>query len=222
MVHHVDLGTLHLESGSHPDRSDGLCVMEAVAWWADSEHTDHPTCTSPVLAAFAIAFNDGADDETRQRLIPFIPRLIGTADDPQADAARAWLATDWLVRTFAPQWLRKAGLDDEAEALETLPELTTAELARSAQPIIDRVRAKADAAWAAAWDAARAAAGDAAGDAARAAARATKGSYNAKYAAARKAADDVLKPLYAETIAELQESALGLFDRMIDVRMAVA
>ncbi|HEY8818037.1 MAG TPA: hypothetical protein VIM25_04375, partial [Candidatus Limnocylindrales bacterium] len=81
------------------------------------------------------------------------------------------------------------------------------------------------AAWAAAWDAARAAAWDAARAAAWAAARAaassTKGTYDAKYRAARKAADEVLKPLYAETIVELRESALALFDRMIDARAGV-
>ena len=231
-MNHIDLTTIRLISG--PGHGDDLCVMQWVARFAhedeSSRPTDHPECTSQVLAAFAIAFNDGVDDETRQRLIPFIPRLVGTAGDPEADAARVWLATDWLVRTFTPRWLRKAGLGAEADALEALPELTTAELARSAQPIIDAARAKADAARAAAWDAARdaawAAARDAAWaaawDAARAAASKTKGTYDAKYKAARKAADDVLKPLYAETIVELRESALDLFDRMIDVKVAVA
>jgi hypothetical protein len=229
-VNHIDLTKIKLISGT--GHGDDLCVMQWVARFAhedeSSRPTDHPECTSPVLAAFAIAFNDGVDDETRQRLIPFISRLVGTAGDPAADAARAWLATDWLVRTFTPRWLRKAGLTAEADALEALPELTTTELAHSAQPIIDGARDKAyaawaaagdaagDAAWAAAGDAAWAAAGAAAWAAAGAAARATKGSYSAKYAAACKAADDVLKPLYAETIVELRESALALFDRMID------
>jgi len=254
MTSHIDLATVTLDKGSHRPNDDAVCVMELVALFAHEPKTDHPTCTSPVLTAFAIAFNDGVDDATRQRLVPFIPRLVGTAGDPEADAVRAWMATDWLVRTFTPVWLRKAGLVEEADAIAALPELTTAALARAAQPIIDAARAKASAAgdaagaaaraaaraaagaaagdaaraaaWAAAWDAAGAAAWaaawDAAGAAARAAASKTKGGpYEAKYRAARKAADDILKPLYAETIIELRESALALFSRMIDARASV-
>ena len=207
--HHVDLTTIHLESGSTASRGPTHgCVMEWVARFngaPEPDVSDEPDCTSPVLRAFAVAFNDGVDDETRQRLIPFIPRLVGTAGDREADAVRAWLATDWLVRVFTPAWLRKAGLTAEADALLALPELTSAELARSAQPIIEAAQKKAAAAWAAA----------------RAAASSTKGTYDAKYRAARKAADEVLKPLYAETIVQLRESALALFSRMIDVRSAV-
>ena len=226
MTHHIDLGTITLEKGATAEQGeDHGCVMEWTARFAGLPVTDHPSCTSPVLTAFAIAFNDGVDDETRQRLIPFIPRLVGTAGDPEADAARAWLATDWLVRTFTPAWLRKAGMEAEAASLQALPALTTAELARSAQPIINAASAKARAAGAAAGAAARAAAWDAAWaaarDAARAAASKSKGGYDAKYRAARKAAADILKPLYAETIAELRESALRLFDRMIDIKVAV-
>jgi len=237
MTHHIDLATIHLESGSTASQGPTHgCVMEWVARFnglPEVDVSDEPDCTSRVLRAFAVAFNDGVDDETRQRLIPFIPRLVGTAGDREADAVRAWLATDWLVRVFTPAWLRKAGLTAEADALLALPELTSAELARSAQPIIEAAQKKAyaawaaagdaagdaarDAAWAAARDAAWAAAGDAAGDAYTK----TKGGYDAKYRAARKAADEVLKPLYAETIVELRESALALFDRMIDARAGV-
>jgi hypothetical protein len=224
MTHHISLEGIHLDVGNHPEEGRG-CVMNWVARFAGEKVTDHPVCTSPVLTAFAIAFNDGVDQAPRDRLVPFIPRLVGTSGDPEADAVRVWLATDWLVRVFAPAWLRKAGLTAEADSLLALPELTSVELARSAQPIIDAANAKARAAWDAPGAAARDAARDAAGDAARAAAWGaapeTKGGYSVKYAAARKAADDILKPLYAETIIELRESALTLFDRMIDVKVGV-
>jgi hypothetical protein len=164
MTHHIDLTKIHLISGS--GRGDELCVMQWVARFAGEEVTDHPACTSPVLTAFAITWNDGLPEDERQRLIPFIPRLVGTAGDPEADAVRAWMATDWLVRTFTVTWLRKAGLVARADELAALPALTSADLAAAAQPIIEKARAEADAARAAAWDAARAAAWDAAGDAA--------------------------------------------------------
>src|ERR1700680_1196735 len=41
-----------LASGSHGDRSHGLCAMEVVAWLAGEKHSDHPECASPVIAAF--------------------------------------------------------------------------------------------------------------------------------------------------------------------------
>jgi hypothetical protein len=194
MTHHIDLDGIHLISGAGSPDGDELCVMQWVARFAGEPVTDHPACTSPVLTAFAIAWNDAASDEQRQELIPYIPRLVGTAGDSAADERRAWPATDWLVRTFTPTWLRRAGLTERAAELEALPELTSTELARSAQAVIDRAKSEAyaaagaaagaagAAAWAAAgaaaWDAARAAAraaawdaaGDAAWDAARAAA----------------------------------------------------
>ena len=47
-----DLDTITLDSGSHDRRTDGVCVMEAVAWWAGEDHSDRPECVSPVIGAF--------------------------------------------------------------------------------------------------------------------------------------------------------------------------
>ena len=135
---HVDLATIHLDKGSHPDDGRG-CLLEWTARFAGEPVTDHPVCTSPVLAAFGIAWNDTLDDETRQRLVPYIPRLVGTAGDPKADQVRAWMATDWLIRTVTPTWLRKAGL-----SLEVIAFFSLATLAYSAKflwaPVVDRTR----------------------------------------------------------------------------------
>ena len=194
-MNHIDLSTVRLASGSHSEaaaKKGEACLLEWSAIFAGVPYSDHPECTSPVLGAFGRALNDGLDDERRQKLVPFIPRLVGTAGDAEADRVRAWLATDWLVRTFTPTWLRKAGLTERADELVALPELTSAALAIAAMPIIEQTRKDAsaawdaarDAAWDAAWDAARDAAWDAAWDAARAAARA------AAWDAARDAAWD--------------------------------
>ena len=83
-MHHVDLNTIKLAKGSHKGDADGpYCVMEWVSIFADEakpgQQTDHPKCTSPVLANFAIAMNDRLDDAERQTLLPFIPRLVGTS-----------------------------------------------------------------------------------------------------------------------------------------------
>lgn len=107
----------------------------------------------------------------------------GTADEE----ARAWLATDWLVRVQTAAWLDLAKLSDAAVRLRELPPLTSTEIATACQSVIGSVQQEAAAARAAARDAVRAAAGAAAGDA--------------------------LRP----TVIALQESAFDLLDRMIAV-----
>ncbi|MGB9183668.1 MAG: hypothetical protein WCB67_06350, partial [Solirubrobacteraceae bacterium] len=93
-----------LACGTHASPADGRCAMEWVSHLAGEPHSDQPECVSPVLRAFCIALNDGFEDEPRQRLRPYLSRTIGTAGDGQ-DPWRAWLALDWLIRTFTPAWL---------------------------------------------------------------------------------------------------------------------
>ena len=160
IVHPELIDTIVLRHGAHQRPEDGTCLLEAVAWIAGEPHSDHPDCVCPALAAFGRAWNDALDDEARNRILkPFIPRLVGTRSTADVQDARAFMAADWAVRTFTPAWLRKAGLHDDAAALEQLPEMTSTELCRAAMPTITEARKKA------------AAAGDAAGDAAGAAAR---------------------------------------------------
>lgn len=72
---------LHLDSGAHGDRNDGVCVMEAVAWYANELHSDAPKCVDKRLASVCIMANDSLDEIERQRFVPLIPRLAGTAND---------------------------------------------------------------------------------------------------------------------------------------------
>jgi hypothetical protein len=188
-----------LAKSSHPSFEDGACAMEWVAYLAGEGHTDAPECASPVLRSFCISLNDQWDAVNRQRLVPFLPRMVGTAGDGQEEA-RSFLALDWLIRTYTPAWLDLAGLAVEAQALRDLRRIVDLVSAQAAGPVVRAGRAAARAAawaaaraaawaaawaaaraaaWAAAWaaagDAARDAAGDAAGDAARAAARSAAG-----------------------------------------------
>ena len=186
MKNPIDLDTLVLKSGAHRPNTDGdMCAMEAVAFIAGEDWSASPDCVSPVITAFCVALNDGLDNETRQQLKPYLPRVIGTRDNN--DEQRAWIATDWLVRVCTPRWLRAAGLNEQAAILEQMPELDAA-TCPSILPALQAVRKDADAAWAAAWDAARDAAWDAAWDAARAAA--WDAAWDAAWAAARAAAWD--------------------------------
>ncbi|MGP0049155.1 MAG: hypothetical protein ACLPZR_09960 [Solirubrobacteraceae bacterium] len=116
------IGDYTLAYGTHATPEDGRCAMEWVSHLAGEPHGDSPACVSPVLRAMCIALNDGLEDGPRQRLRPYLARTIGTADDG-LDPERAWLALDWLTRTYTPAWLRLADLRPAAEALSTLPEV---------------------------------------------------------------------------------------------------
>ena len=209
----LDLDALTLTAGAHEDRGNGLCLMEAVAWFAGEGHSDHPVCVSPVLGAFGRVLNDVLPDGRRQDLKPLVPLLPGTAGDGK-DQVRGLMAADWLVRVYLPAWLELAGLD--AGELRGLP-------------VLDSARARAAAAWDIAWDAAWVAAGaaaceaawDAAFDAAWDAAR--DAPWDAPWVAAWVAARDAARDAawvaagnaLAPTVIMLQDSAVILFRRMI-------
>ncbi len=231
------LDSITLDRGSHHDFDDGHCAMEVVAWLAGEGITDAPQCASPVLTAFTININDSWDVGDRQRLKPFLPRMVGTAGDGQ-DEARSYLALDWLIRVYTPAWLDLAGLTTEASALRNLQRIVDMATAQAAGPVVRDASSKAsaawaaagdaagdaardaaweaawDAAWAAAWAAARDAAWDAAWAAASDAARDAAGdaASDAARAAARDAAKNALRP----TVETLQASSLDLLDRMIN------
>jgi hypothetical protein len=239
MTHHVDMTTVTLKKGGHDGKTPGdWCVMEAAAYFAHEPWSDHPECVSPVIGAFLRRWNDDLDDDGRQMLVPYIAKVVGTNTGAADDTRRAWMATDWMVRTYLPAWLRLAKLEEQAAAVEALPELVGPATWRGMESTVLRVRKAADAAWAAAWaagdaawDAARDAARDAAWDAAWDAARAAAGdaawaaawdaARDAAGAAARAAAGDAAwtaaRAAARPTVKGLQVSALALLDRMVAV-----
>jgi len=88
------------------DRSQRqLCVMSLVALLAGEPHSDRPQCACPVIAAYAVKLNDALDDDVRQRLKPYAPRIIGTRNGHAAERARFLVAAilrDIAPRLFAP------------------------------------------------------------------------------------------------------------------------
>src|SRR3990167_8767596 len=164
-------GITRLERGQHsPDGQ--FCVMEGVAYAAGEKWTDRPKTACRVLTAFCIGINDRAPDDIRQRLIPYIPRLIGTRSTRAIELRRMYLLVDVAVREFAPIAMEHGGRKAQAAKLRTLP------------PIIDRTTAKIAAAAAAAAAAYASAAAAAAADAAAAAAATTADAAAAAAAAA--------------------------------------
>lgn len=229
---HIDLSTLVLAKGSHRDRESGTCLLEAVAYFAGEPHSDAPTCVSPVLRSFGIGLNDVLPDDKRQRLVPFVPRMVGTANDG-LDEARGFLALDWSIRIHTPAWLDLAGLVAEAQALRDLRQIVDLASAQDAGPAVRQGAKKAAASRdavrdAAGWAAVRDAAGwtpvrDAAGwDTAATAARAARdagdagdASLDASWVAAWVAAWTAPGAALASTVDALQDSAITLLDAMI-------
>lgn len=173
----ISIEDIQLSRGNHKTRETGLCVMEAVAWIAGEEHTDMPKCVSPVISKYCQVLNDSGNDAVRERLKPYIYKMIGTAS-PELDEQRAFIAADFAVRVFAK-------VD-----CEPIVDMNTANAAYAAANA-NAGRAAANAAYAAA-NAARAARALAhaahAANAAHAAHAANAAAANAAYAA--NAADD--------------------------------
>ena len=149
------LDALHLTRGTHGDPEGGLCLMEAVAFFAGERHSDHPECVSPELGAWGREVNDAMPDARRQELKAFIPDMVGTAGDGR-DEVRAFMCDDFAVRVMAPMALDATKLREQAEWLRELPEIVDKETAADAY-CADAYRAAAavyDAAYAAAYTAA--------------------------------------------------------------------
>jgi hypothetical protein len=91
----LNLETLVIARGGHKDRSNGLCVMEAVAFLAKEPHSDHPECTCPVIAAYTRILNDFLGDKDRQRLKSYIPRLLNTNSSLDIKVNRAKIASEF-------------------------------------------------------------------------------------------------------------------------------
>lgn len=176
------LDGLILKVGNHETPEQDLCLLEAVAWFAGREHSDRPVCVSPVLGDYGRKLNDTLPDEPRQKLVPFIPRLVGTAGIRTADERRRWLARDWIIRTYTPAWLRLAGLTTEADALAHAVAISDETSLLATMKHLEAARDKADTAMAAARD------------------------------TARDTASKRLQP----TVEQLQQSAIDLYDRMIE------
>lgn len=139
---------IQLDSGSHqpPTGPDDIacCVMEAVSYVAGEPWTDHPKCASPILTSFLIAWNDRLDDQDRQILKPYIPRLVGTNTGQADETTRRYMLTDWVVHEAMPGLLRQANMTDHATLLEQLVAITDPSSYEAAREVLSTIY---DATW---------------------------------------------------------------------------
>ena len=117
------LETVILREGSHKSLADGVCVNEAVAWYAGEPHSDRPACECPIIGQFARNINDSIrSDELRTELLrPLIPRLAGSKSTRAVETKRGFVAADWAVRVFLPIALEADGRRSLAQELRELP-----------------------------------------------------------------------------------------------------
>jgi hypothetical protein len=97
---------VELVSGIGDPDAGKLCIMSLVACLAGERHTDHPSCASPTIRAFAIPVNDHMPRGVRQRLKLFAPRILGTndgLDNGRAEILRRALTEELLPHAVA-QW----------------------------------------------------------------------------------------------------------------------
>lgn len=114
-----------LRVGKHDTAAVGLCAMEMVAFMERLPHSDSPACTCPVIAAYVRSLNDRLPDLQRPRLLPYLPRLVGTVS-PAHELARAEYLAWQAIRVFAPLALRAAGLGEQAKTLVVCVDLRSA------------------------------------------------------------------------------------------------
>lgn len=102
-----------LKARSHRTREEGMCMMEAVAWFAGEEHSDAPACVGLVPRGIGISMNDTIPaDQRRKRtdiLVPAMPYVMGTWCEylSPLDHAHQKLAGPWEVMPHYPldPWL---------------------------------------------------------------------------------------------------------------------
>jgi hypothetical protein len=139
----IDLSTITLDEGAHASREAGLCLMEAVAYFADEPHSDSPKCASPVLTRFGIRLNDRFTADERQLLKPLIPKLIGTRTTVEHDRRRAYVLVDAAVREIVPMAMNARGWEDLAAQLRSIAPIVDRESAVSARKVSEVVRDEA-------------------------------------------------------------------------------
>lgn len=112
----------NLKKGSHefPGPDGGTCINEAAIVAAGFPYRrvttslNMPSCFSGVISEFALMLNDRMPDRQRQRLLPFVVRLAGTADTAEVERRRGEFLAMQAVTVFAARALEAAGFLDEA------------------------------------------------------------------------------------------------------------
>jgi hypothetical protein len=110
--------------GSHefPGPDGGTCINEAAIVAAGFPYQpvttadDMPPCFSRVISEYVLTLNDDMPDGDRQRLVPYVLRLAGTADSPCVERARAEHLAMYAVNVLAAREISAEGMEYHAAA----------------------------------------------------------------------------------------------------------
>jgi hypothetical protein len=141
------IADINLLRGAHRDREAGVCLMEAVAWFAGEAHSDSPQCTDVALAAYGRSLNDRMKDDERHLLRPLIPRLVGTRGTPELAKRRARLLVDRYLRVDLPAMFRELPNKPREDLAIKFESLTPVVDAKSAAQARDMAREIRDGLW---------------------------------------------------------------------------
>jgi hypothetical protein len=117
----IHLGRLHLtfEKAQAANDVDGKYVVPLVPLHVVPD-PEGPRMSKVLGELFFALSTLPHDTSFNTRLVAEFGR-VAWPEYLSVDIERAWLLTDWLVRTMAPAWLRWDGRDTLALMLETLP-----------------------------------------------------------------------------------------------------
>jgi hypothetical protein len=97
---------------SHSSPSEGMCIMECVAYIQGEYHSDTPSCASPILGKMAIALNDNCLKKDRNRLINFVFRLAGSRKGPEGEAEYCIKIINFYINSIVPIILKDELADE--------------------------------------------------------------------------------------------------------------
>lgn len=188
-----------LSRGAHDNPKQGACFMEFASYLAGEKFSDRPVCADPMLTEVAQRVNDSLSDTDRQKLLPLIPRVIGTRQPEGVDVKALYVRLAcWAARQVL-DLVPEKGRWKAVAAIEAAEGWCRGEVSR------EECRAAANAAVAAA---------NAADDAADAAAAAAANAAYAAYAAA--AADADAANAAADAAYAATNRAIAIFTGLLD------
>ncbi len=97
-----DLWKYDLRRGSSDHPRHGACLFDAGMWLVYGKIGDNPPCSCPIIRPYAIALNDRMPNNERQKLKPFILRVVGNRD-PESEELRKHFIILETARKVVPK-----------------------------------------------------------------------------------------------------------------------
>ena len=114
-----------LSDKTHIHPNDGMCAMELVSWLMMERFSDNPACVSWVCREVFQILNDGMPQKARNRLLPYLPRIVGTSSDKNDDKREDFLIW-FLIRDVIPENMKKFAYSRKSkESLDLLSRAKT-------------------------------------------------------------------------------------------------